>query len=402
MHLYYDSRKYSVQLSAPPSSETFYRITDIARSESELLRHLETFIDMMRSEEPYAIGFPGNLDFEFSRLSGLLDIFVNNVGDPSGIEKSAVSSKAMECAVVEFIARLANADSTEVYGYITAGGSEANLFGLDRGCEALPQASIYCSTAAHYSIAKNARLMRRQLVAVDTDASGRIAPDALERACRRAEGRGAVVVATIGTTMSGAVDDVDAIVTAAAAAGPVYVHADAALSGLIVPFTEIAETWGFARPEVGSIAISMHKGLGMPVPCALAICRNDLVHQHIHGEYIGAADATLGCSRSGLAAILIWYALAAKGAAGLAENAHRALATARYASSRLAELGLSPKLQPYSIVVVFDRPAESICRKYHLATEGTVAHLVTVSHVTPAIIDELCKDIQRSADNVER
>ncbi|WP_197040008.1 aminotransferase class I/II-fold pyridoxal phosphate-dependent enzyme [Nocardia sp. NRRL WC-3656] len=348
------------------------------------------------------IGFPGNLDFEFSQLSGLLDIFVNNVGDPNGKEKSAVSAKAMECAVIEFIAGLTNADTKEVYGYVTAGGSEANLFGLDRGCETLPEAAIYCSTAAHYSIAKNARLMRRRLVTVDTDASGRIAPDALEKACRGAAGRGAVVVATIGTTMSGAVDDVDAIATAAAVAGPVYVHADAALGGLIVPFTEIAETWGFARPEVGSIAISMHKGLGMPVPCALAICRSDLVQQQVHGEYIGAADATLGCSRSGLAAILIWYALAAKGLAGLSENALRALATARYASRRLADLGLSPKLQPYSIVVVFDRPAESICRKYHLATEGTTAHLVTVPHVTPAIIDKLCEDIRRSTDNVER
>ncbi|WP_228000513.1 hypothetical protein [Nocardia australiensis] len=59
----------------------FYGIADIARPEHELFEHLDTFIDGMRAEEPYVVGFPGNLEFRFARLAGLLDIFVNNVGD---------------------------------------------------------------------------------------------------------------------------------------------------------------------------------------------------------------------------------------------------------------------------------------------------------------------------------
>ncbi|MBF6414022.1 aminotransferase class I/II-fold pyridoxal phosphate-dependent enzyme [Nocardia cyriacigeorgica] len=362
-----------------------------------LLAQVDAFIADMRLEEPYVLGFPGNLDFEFSQLAGLLDIFVNNVGDPAGRDKSGVGAKAMERAAVDFLAELANGDPAQTYGYIAAGGSEANLFGLDRGATLLPDAAIYCGRSAHYSIRKNARLMRKQLVVVDSDSQGRMDPAALERACRRRRGAGAVVVATIGTTMTGAIDDVDALAAAASAAGAVYLHADAALSGLIVPFTDRGPGWGFARREVGSVSISMHKALGMPVACAAALCRSELVDSRVHGEYIGAPDSTLACSRSGLAAVLTWYALAAKGRNGLAEAAWRSLRNAEYAAGQLAAAGLRPQLHPGSIVVVFDRPAEWVCRKYHLATEGDRAHIVTVPHVTREIIDEMCGDIIRTA-----
>ncbi|RMI27969.1 histidine decarboxylase [Nocardia stercoris] len=373
-----------------------YRIHPAPQPVGDPLGRIDDFIAEMRAERPYVLGFPGNLDFSFSNLAGLLDILVNNVGDPDSGEKSDISAKPMERAVVDFMAELANADPRDVYGYVASGGSEADQFGLDRGCTLLPEARIYCSAGAHYCIRKSARLMRKELVVVGCDDRGRIDTDALARECRDHPGRGAVVVATVGTTMTGAIDDVDAITAAAAPAGRVYVHVDAALGGLIVPFTPERESWGFARPEVGSVAISMHKGLGMPVPCALAMCRAELVDSRVEGEYVGATDSTLACSRSGLASTLLWYALATKGRTGLANNARRALDMAEYTAKKLADAGMHPILHPSSIIVVFDRPAEWICRKYHLATEGTRAHIVTVPHVTAQVIDELHRDVLRS------
>ncbi len=363
------------------------------RPAQELLAHLDEYISGMRREEPYVLGFPGNLDFGFGRLSGLLDIFANNVGDPGSADKSDVGAKMMERAVIDFMAGLANAKPEQIYGYVAAGGSEANQFGLDRGCTRLPEAKIFCSRDAHYSIRKNARLMRKELVVVDCDSTGRMDADALAAACRGEAGRGAVVVATIGTTMAGAIDDIDAIIRAAAPAGQVYVHLDAALGGLLAPFTEHRRTWGFLRDEVGSISVSMHKMLGMPVPCAVAMCRSGLVDSRVEGEYVGATDATLGCSRSGLASALLWYSLASKGVAGLEHNARTALETASYTATKLEDAGQHPVLHPESIVVVFDRPVDWICRKYHLATEGDRAHIVTVPHVRKAVVDELVRDI---------
>jgi histidine decarboxylase len=370
------------------------RIGASPRSEQGLSQTLDTFITRMRLEKPYVLGFPGNLDFQYGHLAGLLDLFINNSGDPAGSEQSDINSKPFERAAVEFLAVLSNADPTSTYGYLTSGGSEANLFGLDRGCTLLPDARIYTSAGAHYSIRKNARLLGRELVVVTCDDDGRLDPRALARACRDDAGRGAIVVATIGTTMAGAIDDVAALSESAAAAGDVYVHLDAALSGLLVPFTAEGPSWGFASPTVGSLAISMHKALGVPVPCAIALCRSYLVEHVEQAEYLGTTDSTLVCSRSGLASVLTWYALASKGRAGLAENARAAIANAEFAAEKLADIGAHPMLLPSSITVVFDRPAEWVCRKYHLATEGRHAHIVTVRHVTREVIDELCLDIQ--------
>ncbi|NUS43548.1 MAG: aminotransferase class I/II-fold pyridoxal phosphate-dependent enzyme [Mycobacteriaceae bacterium] len=368
-----------------------YDISSSSWSELDAGALLDAFIAEKRADRLHVLGFPGNLDFRFSRFAELLNLLVNNVGDPHSPDKSAMNSKAMERAVIAFMAELANGDPAATYGYVTSGGSEANQFGLHQGCVQLPQARVYCSAAAHYSIRKNARLMRRELVVVGCDAQGRLDPSELARACRADAGRGAVVAATIGATMTGAVDDVDALVAAAAAAGRVYVHLDAALGGLVTPFTAAGPRWGFARPEVGSVAVSMHKFLGMPVPCAVALCRSDFVESRVEGEYVGATDATLGCSRNGLACALLWYSLATQGWSGLAANAQRGLDLAEYAAKRLADAGLQPVAAADSVVVVFDRPAEWVCRKYHLATEGDRAHIVTVGHVTEEMIDQLCR-----------
>lgn len=373
------------------------QIEESPRSEQAVSQVLDTFIANMRLEKPRVLGFPGNLDFQYSHLAGLLDIFVNNVGDPGSIDKAEVGSKLLERAVIEFLAELSNARPASTYGYVTSGGSEANLFGLDRGCTVLPDARIYASAEVHYSIRKSARLLRKELVTVACDDGGCLDPSALGRLCRGDAGRGAVVVASIGTTMTGAIDDVAAIAEAAAAAGDVYIHLDAALGGLLIPFTAEGPSWGFASPAVGSLAVSMHKVLGMPVPCAVALCRSDLVDSFVQApEFVGPADSTLGCSRSGLAIMLLWYGLVSNGRAGLAARARTALNTAEFAAKKLADVGANPMLLPLSIVVVFDRPTEWVCHKYHLATEGDRAHIVTVGHVTREVIDELCVDIRES------
>ena len=47
----------------------------------------------MRLEKPRVLGFPGNLNFQFGHLAGLLDILANNVGDPGS---RAVEALRME------------------------------------------------------------------------------------------------------------------------------------------------------------------------------------------------------------------------------------------------------------------------------------------------------------------
>ncbi len=46
-----------------------------------------------------------------------------------------------------------------------------------------------------------------------------------------------------------------------------------------------------------------------------------------------------------------------------------------------------------SIIVVFPRPSEKVCRKWQLACEGEIAHMITLPHVPNKLIDKIIIDV---------
>ncbi|MFZ3491807.1 histidine decarboxylase [Streptomyces sp. 5.8] len=356
----------------------------------------------LRGEAPRVLGFPGNLAFDFSDLGPTLSILTNNVGDPASTDASGIHTKPYEQAVVRFLAEMAGAHPDDTYGYVTTGGTEGILFGLATARRHLPHATVYTSDQAHYSVARAAKLLGQQVVTLPSNRDGTLDPDSLRvtaflhRRLRPHAGRGpgAIVVATIGTTMRGAYDDVTALRTAASAAGEVYIHADAASGGPIAAHAPSRPRWNFQHGS-DSISISGHKIIGSPVPCGVVLTRKDLVDEPvIASEYTMASARTLGCSRSGLAPLLLWSALRRMGHAGLGAHITRCLETAQYAADQLTRAGVHPMRTTDSLTVTFDRPADWIIRKWHLAIQGHTAHLVTVGHVTRSAIDELCRDLR--------
>ncbi len=355
--------------------------------------HVRSLVSALKSEERFIIGFPGNLKFDFGDLAPILGVLFNNVGDNNSPDKTDANTKEHENHVIRYFSRLANGDPDATYGYLSSGGSASNLWGLDLGCTRLPAAPIYCSEVGHHSVREAARLMRTELRLVPAAPNGTMITSALHELCAREPGRGAVVVATIGTTMTGAIDDIEDIREAAAVAGPIHVHADAALGGPIAAFAPEKPKWGF--PYSDSLAISGHKFIGLPFPCGIALAKEHLVPTRRAGEYIGATNSTLSTSRSGMAAALLWVALNEVGGDTLEWAVLQSLDLAVYAEKRLAEIGYNAWRNPSSITVVFDRPTPDICAKWHLATEGGHAHIITMPHVTREIVDEFCRDLDR-------
>ena len=358
----------------------------------------------LRTEAPRVLGFPGNLAFDFSDLGPALSILTNNVGDPTSSDASDVHTKAYEQAVVRFLAQTAGAHADDVYGYVTTGGTEGILFGLATARRHLPNADVYVSDQAHYSVSRAAALLGLHLVTLPSTDDGTLDPEALKIAAfihRRVRphagrGPGAIVVATIGTTMRGAYDDVAELRKMGAAAGDVYIHADAASGGPIAAHAPSNPRWNFAH-GADSISISGHKIIGAPMPCGVVLARKDLVDAPvIASEYTKASARTLGCSRSGLAALLLWSALRRLGHTGLRAHILRCLETAQYGVDQLTQAGVHPTRTTDSLTVCFERPADWVVRKWHLACEGPTAHLITVGHVTRSAIDELCRDLRTS------
>lgn len=336
-----------------------------------------------RDRAQLSLGYPGNRATDFRDVGDLLSTLLNNVGDPGSDD---VGAKVLEREVVRFVADLAEAPRDGVYGYVTSGGSEGNEWCLLTARQVLPRAPVYITAATHSSVRKAAHRLGMDTVVV-ADRDGAMDPAALRREASR-RGRGAIVVATIGTTATGAYDDVPALRAAARSGGPVYAHVDAALGGMIAPFLAGLRGWSFAD-GADSIAISGHKWLGVPVPCGVVLAREHLVTASRVEQYIGGTDRTWGCSRSGLAAALMWTALRDLGASGLRRQAHDALSVAAYAHRRLQGLDIGARRVPGSIIVTFDAPPADVCTQWDLAVEAGRAHVVAMPHVTRSMIDGL-------------
>lgn len=356
--------------------------------------HLYQLARSMRGEERRVLGFPGNLDFTLEDLAPLLGVLFNNVGDPYSPDASNIGAKAYELAVLEYFASIAGALPSDLYGYVASSSSEALLHGLATARRHMPTAPVYASDQAHYSIGRACELLRMEVVTVLSLPDGSMDPQDLRLQVlqRRRTADGVIVVATCGTTMRGAVDDVVALRAAAGAAGPVYVHVDAAGGGLIAAHTSPQPHWSFAH-GADSLNISGHKILGLPVPAGISLTRRELLPEISGGEYIAATDRTLACSRSGLASLLLWARLRSLGRSGMAALVARCQDVAAYAFARLEEAGAAPGRAPGSLTVTFTRPPKWVADKWHLACAGQLAHLVTVGHVTHAAVDELVADV---------
>lgn len=351
----------------------------------------------LEADRPTNIGFPSTFDFDYTELYPFFGLLMNNVGDPYTPSAFPANCKDLEREVVEWAADLLRAPVDDRWGYVTTGGSEGNLYALHLARGLLPRAVVYYADSVHYSIDKAIRLLNMDSVRVRADQWGEIDYDDLTVQVDRRRQRPAVIVATIGATMTEAVDDVRRINTIldSLAVRDRFVHADAALSG--VPLATVDPTLrpGFDLGDgADSVAVSGHKFLGSPFPCGLVVVkashRNRIARDV---SYLASPDATITGSRSGHAALILWYAIHRYGITGLRERADGARAIAAYAKTRLDDIGWHAFRHEHALTVVLKAPPERVRRMWTLATDGNWSHLIAMPGITTDTIDALITDI---------
>ena len=359
---------------------------------------LDARIHRVRSEfellSPFAAGYPVNQDFDYSALYPLLAFAANNVGDPFGHSRYQSNTHETEREVVRRIAELARLPADEAWGYVTAGGTEGNMYGIYLGRELLREPIAYFSQDTHYSVLKILHVLNVRNIMIRSQESGELDYDDLRESIRINRDRPALIVANIGTTMKGAVDDLDRIraILAELALPRSYIHADAALSGMILPFVDDPQPFGFDS-GVDSIAISGHKLIGSPLPCGVVVTKQEYTAQIGRAiEYVGALDTTLLGSRSAITPLIIWYALTKYGHDGFRQLVAGMLDTAEYAVERFNAHGIPAWRAKHSPTVVFPRPSPYALFQWQLAPMGDIAHLITMPHVTREMIDEVIAD----------
>ena len=212
--------------------------------------------------------------------------------------------------------------------------------------------AVYCSEEVHYSVMRAVELLgigSDNLHTIPLDGLRRMRPEALADAIDADVAAGIVpvaVVATAGTTLTGAIDPIDAVADVCEARG-VWLHVDGAYGLPAATLgSRAADFAGFQRAD--SCSVDAHKWLYLPKACGVVLAKDAdalagafaheqgyLPHQQ---HELHAVDITLEYSRP-FRALKLWLAFRAHGAAQFRDAIARNLAEAEllYRHAQLTE-----------------------------------------------------------------
>ncbi|MEU6234974.1 pyridoxal-dependent decarboxylase [Kitasatospora sp. NPDC047058] len=242
-------------------------------------------------------------------VAAAADLAVSALNPSQDSWDQAPAATALETALLAELAALVGYDPAHAAGVLTSGGTESNLMGLmlarDQKLDGIVELDgvpagvtprIIASQAAHFSVQRAAALLglgERAVVPVPVDRDLRMDPAALERALAEAAWAGhtpVAVVATAGTTDTGAIDPLHAAADLAARHGA-WLHVDAAYGGGALLSDRLAPLLdGIARAD--SVSLDWHKLGWQPAAAGVFLVRSAETYVSLarRAEYLNPAD----------------------------------------------------------------------------------------------------------------
>ncbi len=254
-----------------------------------------------------------------------------NPGDPGTYATVA----DLEDRAVETLGAIAGL--SDPAGYVTSGGTEANIQAIriarDRADAADP--NVVAPASAHFSFRKAADVLGVELRTAPLDEYG-VDTDAV---ARLVDGETVCVVGVAGSTEYGAVDPIPAVADLAADAGALC-HVDAAWGGFYLPFTD--HEWHFDHADVDTLTIDPHKAGQAAVPAGGLLARSSDLFERLTIEtpYLeSTAQVTLTGTRSGAGVASAVAAMDELWPGGYRETHELAMANAEWVAEALERRG---------------------------------------------------------------
>ena len=242
-----------LQSAAPGAEWQDDGLQNLARQKASKDRVLGYPINMNRPPESF---------FEWrSELfnAGVGEFAFNNVGNPFKTSPIPFNTHDFERNLIRHYGKLFGFPAEDTWGFLSNSGTDSNMHGMYVGRTLLKERSgrfpkAYFTQEAHYSVQILRDLLGLETVIVETLPDGGMDAEDLGRKLAANDCVPALVVATVGTTFKGAIDDVDAI-KSRLAGYEAYLHVDAALFGGYLPFTPHRSVVSFMTDEGGSSAL---------------------------------------------------------------------------------------------------------------------------------------------------
>ncbi len=218
----------------------------------------------------------------------------------------------METQLVQWLCELCQFN-TDSAGVFTSGGTQSNLMGLllarnhfyamqgvdiqENGLFTQQPCKILCSDQAHFSVEKNCAILgmgRSNIIKVATDSDGAMCLQDLSAQIKKI-GRENImlVVATAGSTDSGAIDNLNEIATICnqPSKTKIWLHVDAAWGGaLLLSHRYHHKIDGL--PLADSITLDFHKHWFLPISCGAFLLKDGNQYNSIrsHSDYLNSVE----------------------------------------------------------------------------------------------------------------
>jgi aromatic-L-amino-acid/L-tryptophan decarboxylase len=306
----------------------------------------------LRIDHPRFFAFvpvPGN------PLGVLADALVAGHSLFAGIWLASPGAAMVELVVLDWLRELCGLPS-ETAGLFVSGGSMANLTAVavalqERAGPERPRATVYLSDEAHSSVQRAlavAGVAPRHIRVLASDGEQRLVPADLEVAIAadRAAGRlPACVIATAGSTGTGAVDPLEELRSVCDSEG-VWLHVDGAYgAGAMLSPQGRARLGGLELAD--SLTLDPHKWLFQPLEAGCLLVRDGAALERtfrVAPDYLSAAapagsevnfaDRGIQLTR-GFRALKLWMSLKVFGAAAFRGAIEHGLALAEHAEQQL-------------------------------------------------------------------
>lgn len=245
-----------------------------------------------------------------ARVAYMLSLYINP--NNHALDGGRASSH-MEKEAVANIAGMFGWDT--FMGHLTGGGTMANLEALWIAGQLHPAKQIAASSQAHYTHERLTRVLGLPFRTLTTDRFGRMDVAALRNLLDQEEV--GTVVATVGTTATGATDPLPEIMKLQQEYG-FRIHADTAYGGYFTLADNLSQATREVYDrlnEVDSIVVDPHKHGLQPYGCGCILFRDPAVGQfykhdspytYFSSEELHLGEISLECSRPGASAVALW------------------------------------------------------------------------------------------------